>query len=62
MKQWEEIHKIPDLFEDGKRTRLEVAKLLGWSVRKLDYWMRVLRKTGVVVPTYQKGRRPLIKN
>ena len=58
MKEWETINKIPAMFE-GNRTRAEVANELGWPVRKLDYWIKALRKTGVVVNTYTKGRRPL---
>lgn len=53
----EEIHKIPELFKE--RTRAEVAKELGWSVRKVDYWVKRLRKSGIEVPTY-KGRRGMV--
>jgi hypothetical protein len=49
---------IPRYF-DGIKTKKEVSLEIGFSVRKIDYWIARLRESGIEVKTRSAGRMPL---
>lgn len=53
----EDVLKIPSLF-DGVKKKKEVAAELQVPVRKLDYYIKKLRDSGVEVNT-RRGPKPL---
>ncbi len=51
----EEIKKIPSLYQEGK-TAKEIGIILGVHQRTINYWVKQLRRQGVVVVT-KRGRK-----